>query len=85
MLKRILFFGLLFITAKPSFSQGSPTVAPLHVQPQIMVMPFTKEGEDVRTILDANPKFRIAVAKVKEAFSKRGFKVKDFLTIFGMS
>ncbi len=48
------------------------------VQPKIMVIPFTKEGEDIRTVLEADFNKRVAVAKVKEAFDSRGFTTVDF-------
>lgn len=49
------------------------------VQPKIMVIPFTKEGEDIRQILDNNENKRIALTKIKEAFDERGITTIDFL------
>lgn len=49
------------------------------VQPSIMVMPFTKEGQDIRTVLEDDFNKRIAITKVKEAFDNRGFNTKDFV------
>ena len=49
------------------------------VQPTIMVLPFTKEGQDIRTILEDDFNKRIAIAEVKEAFDNRGFTTKDFV------
>jgi hypothetical protein len=48
------------------------------VQPSIMVMPFTKEGEDIRTILDNDFNTRLAVTLVKDAFDQRSFTTVDF-------
>jgi hypothetical protein len=48
------------------------------VQPKIMIIPYTKEGEDIRTILEADINRRIAVTKIKEAFDSRGFTTVDF-------
>ncbi|MBM3417752.1 MAG: hypothetical protein FJY17_02375 [Bacteroidetes bacterium] len=48
------------------------------VQPKIMVIPFIKEGEDIRTILEADVNRRIAITKIKEAFDLRGFTTVDF-------
>ena len=48
------------------------------VQPKIMVIPYTKEGEDIRTILEADVNKRIAITKIKEAFNSRGFTTVDF-------
>ena len=49
------------------------------VQPKIMVIPYTKEGEDLRTILEADVNKRIAIAKIKEGFDTRGFTTVDFI------
>ena len=38
------------------------------VQPKVMVIPFTKEGQDIRTILEADINKRVALTKVKEKF-----------------
>jgi hypothetical protein len=48
------------------------------VQPKIMVIPYTKEGEDIRTILEADVNRRIAITKIKEAFDSKGFTTVDF-------
>jgi hypothetical protein len=48
------------------------------VLPKIMVIPFTKEGQDIRTELEADFNKRLAVAKVKNGFDNRGFTTKDF-------
>lgn len=49
------------------------------VQPKIMVIPYTKEGEDLRTVLENDENKRIAIAKIKEAFDSRGFTTVDFV------
>lgn len=49
------------------------------VQPKIMVIPYTKEGEDIRTILEEDPNKRIVLSKIKEAFDERGFSTIDFI------
>jgi hypothetical protein len=51
------------------------------VQPKIMVIPYTKEGEDIRTVLEADYNRRIAITKVKESFDNRKFSTIDFLSI----
>lgn len=48
------------------------------VQPKIMVIPYTKAGEDIRTILEQDVNKRITLAKIKEAFDSRGFTTVDF-------
>lgn len=49
------------------------------VQPKIMVVPFVKENEDVRTVLENDADKRIVLTKIKEAFDSRGFSTVDFL------
>ena len=49
------------------------------VQPKIMVIPYTKEGEDIRNILESDVNKRIAITKIKEAFDSRGFTTVDFV------
>jgi len=48
------------------------------IQPRIMVIPYTKEGEDIRTILEDDVNKRIVISKIKEAFDRRGFTTVDF-------
>lgn len=48
------------------------------VQPKIMVIPYVKEGEDLRTILEDDVNKRITLTKIKEAFDSRGFTTVDF-------
>lgn len=55
------------------------STSPLTVQPRIMAIPFTKEGEDLRTVLEADIGRRIAITKVKEAFDRRGASTVDFV------
>lgn len=49
------------------------------VQPKIMVIPYTKEGEDIRTVLENDANKRIALSKIKEAFDERGVSTIDFV------
>lgn len=48
-------------------------------QPKIMVIPYTKQGEDIRTILEADANKRIVLTKIKEAFDERGYSTVDFI------
>ncbi len=50
-------------------------------QPRIIVIPFTKEGESIRTVLESDFSRQLAIAKVKEAFDDRGFSTVDFLGV----
>ena len=70
-----------FFIAFHSFAQNSATNSGgqvATVQPKIMVIPYTKEGEDIRTILEQDVNKRIAITKIKEAFDNRGFTTVDF-------
>lgn len=49
------------------------------IQPKIMVVPFVKEGEDIRNVLENDVNKRIVLTKIKEAFDSRGFTTVDFL------
>ena len=48
-------------------------------KPTIMVFPFFKENEDIRTILESDINRRIVITKVKEAFDNRGYSTVDFI------
>ena len=77
-MKRLLMItAVLFSFYTQTFAQSSePTVNT--VQPKIMVIPFTKENEDIRTVLEADVNRRVAITKVKEAFDNRDFTTVDF-------
>jgi hypothetical protein len=53
-----------------------PASRPL--QPSIMVVPFARADQDMRTVLEQDEVLRVAVTKVKEAFDRRGFSTVDF-------
>lgn len=48
-------------------------------QPKIMVIPFTSEGENIRTVLESDPNKRIILTKIKEGFDNRGVSTVDFI------
>ena len=48
-------------------------------QPRVVAIPFTRQGEDLRTILEESLSRRIAVTKVQQALDERGFSATDFL------
>ena len=60
------------------YSQTTVNKDVVTVQPKIMVVPYTKEGEDIRSILEEDVNRRIAITKIKEAFDSRGFTTVDF-------
>lgn len=45
---------------------------------RIMVIPFARDGEDIRTVLDEDANRRIAIAKVKEGLDAAGYTTVDF-------
>ncbi len=73
-----LFLLFLFCHAWQSSGQEDCDVSTL--QPSIMVLPRTVEGEDLRTIMDEQPEVRVAISKVKQAFDERGYTTLDFET-----
>lgn len=70
---KTLFAILLFSTGQ-LFGQDSATA---NTQPTIMVIPFSHEGTSLRTAYEQNELVRVAIAKVKEAFDKRGVNTID--------
>lgn len=74
MIKRIITTLVLAFLVKATFAQQTVQT----VQPTVMVIPFVKEGQDLRTILEDDFNKRVAIAKVKEAFDSKGFTTKDF-------
>ena len=73
MSKYILMLLLLLSNVAGAIAQNVNTV-----QPKIMVIPYTKEGEDLRTVLEDDVNKRITLAKIREAFDDRGFTTIDF-------
>ena len=72
----ITIFSVLLFGSRSIAQTNTPVVTT--VQPKIMVIPYTKEGEDIRSILEADVNKRIALTKIKEAFDSRGFTTVDF-------
>jgi hypothetical protein len=64
------------LSAVPGYGQASDEI--VTVQPSIMVLPFVKQGEDIRTILEDDPNLGIAVTTIQKAFDQRGFTTIDF-------
>jgi hypothetical protein len=78
-ISKLFFFGLVFFSFFKLNAQDSTKAKIVTVQPKIMVIPFTKEGQDIRNILEADINKRVALSKVKEKFDLRGFTTVDFL------
>ena len=81
MKKTILFYFLLFVFSLIN-AQNSATNSGGQVvtsQPKIMVVPYVKENENIRKILEDDVNKRIVLTKIKEAFDSRGFTTVDFI------
>ncbi|WP_452596547.1 DUF6175 family protein [Pontimicrobium sp. MEBiC01747] len=74
MIKYFLIFTFLLLGFNIKAQEKTQTT-----QPTIMVIPYTKENQDIRTVLESDFNKRIAITKVKEAFDNRGFTTKDFV------
>jgi len=75
MKKYILMLVVIILNANSNLNAQEKVT---QVQPTIMVIPWVKEGQDIRTILEEDFNKRIAITKVKEAFDDRGFTTYDF-------
>lgn len=94
-MKKIIFICSALLLASFSYAQevSSTTNVPIEkktltgkaAQPKVIVVPFTKEGEKVREIIENNPMISLGISKVKEAFSLRGFPTRDFITMLKAS
>lgn len=73
-MRKLLFAVFLILCRLSSLAAEINTV-----QPTIMVVPFTKEGEDIRNVLEADVNKRAVLTSIKEAFDNRGFSTVDFL------
>ncbi|MEL7363329.1 MAG: DUF6175 family protein [Bacteroidota bacterium] len=67
---------LLAVLVPPVFAQPEPVA---QVQPSIMVVPFAHEGEDLRTLIEADADVGITLTVVQRAFDARGFTTVDAL------
>ncbi len=64
------------------FAFGAGYAQSPNIQPTIMVVPFTKEGEDIRKVLESDVNKRAALTSIKEEFDNLGFTTIDFLGKF---
>ncbi len=75
----ITFFISSSILAQAPSIAGTKSDESVRAAAKIMVIPYNKQNEDIRTVLDENPYIRTAVSKVKEAFDQRGWSTVDFV------
>ena len=84
-MRHLITLALLATTGSAAIAQrpadGARGGTSNQVQPKIMVIPYTKEGEDLRKVIEADLNRRIAITKVKEAFDKLGFSTVDFVQV----
>lgn len=73
-MRRIFIAFVIWGGILPLLAQETVTV-----QPRIMVVPYVKQGEDIRMVLEADVNKRIVMAKIREAFDTRGFTTVDFI------
>jgi hypothetical protein len=66
--------------AKPANNETPASEKKVTVKPTIMVFPFFKEGQNIRQLVEDDVNNRVVMAKVKEAFDKRGYSTIDFLS-----
>ena len=55
-----------------------PTQPSKNIQPKIIVIPRVADGQDMKAFYDANTNIQIAIAKINEAFQKRGANLRTF-------
>jgi len=61
-----------------AFGQSANGQSAKTIQPKIMVIPKTKQGEDLKTMYDSSANMRVAIAKINEAFLKRNANLVSF-------
>jgi len=71
----ILCLSMLYSPLTGSAQQGS---AAKTVQPKIMVIPKVKAGQELKAMYDSSENIRIAIAKIEEAFLRRGANLVSF-------
>ena len=67
-------------TATPATSETPASEKKVTVKPTVMVFPFFKDGQNIRQLVEDDVNNRVVMAKVKEAFDKRGFSTIDFMS-----
>lgn len=74
-----IFSILILLSSLPCLSlQAQADKEKPTAQPSIMVIPFAKADQSIRSVYDKSDNIRIAITKVKEAFDQRGVNTIDF-------
>lgn len=66
---------ILLLIAFQLYGMGADRYSPTQ---KIMVIPYTKQGEDISQVIENDVNKRIVLAKIREAFDSRGFTTVDF-------
>ena len=79
-MKQFINIFIFSIFLQSAFAQVVPEIGEPLVQPTVMVIPFAKEGEQLRKVYEQDDQLnlRIAVTKVKEALDYEGIETIDF-------
>lgn len=80
-IKQFFLWAFLLVSSNTLSAQQAGSDAPAKtptIQPTIMVIPFVREDQDMRTILENDLNLRVAISKMKEGFDNRGVSTVDF-------
>lgn len=80
----ILLFIIAFLPLHVSGQKSKvqierPKIEVERVKPTIMVIPYTSQGEDLRTVLEKDVNKRIVLNKIRESFDNAGYTTIDFV------
>lgn len=65
----------ILLTSSVALAQST---AQQNIQPKIMVIPRVPDGQDMKVFYDSSVNTQIALAKINEAFQKRGANLRNF-------
>lgn len=82
-MKNLIITIFIFCTLLPLHGQESATRGNLNtvIQPTIVVVPYVKQGEDARQLVESNTMYSMAISTVQAEFNKRGFNTNDFIQL----
>lgn len=69
---------LLTLHAQESATRGTINTV---IQPTIVVVPYAKQGEDIRQLVENNAMYAMAINTIQSEFNKRGFNTNDFIQL----
>lgn len=74
----LLLLPAICCMAMTQAQENSGQAVAKQVQPKIMVIPRVPEGQDMKALYDSNMNIQIGLAKINEAFQKRGANLVSF-------